>query len=159
MSHGAGPTRICEHGYMDGRGCQDCDPPLRGAPTGVLLLAILAVLVAAAGVFLVGRWVGDLWPAEESGPTGVVGAWCGTGGEAMTVTLADPDGPVLSGQLKMGRRTSTLTGRLFPGGLVVLRTVGATLRFELSGVLVEDRLRLNVTDDAGDTGRVELQRC
>jgi hypothetical protein len=159
VSHEARPTWICEHGYLDSLGCDICDMPLQGYPIiGAML--VLGVLVAVVMVFLGVRWIGNrLETAEGPGPAGVAGAWCGTASETMRVTLADPDGPVLSGQLKMGQRTSTLIGRLFPRDLVVLRTVGSTLQFELSGALVGDRLQLNVVDDAGDTGRVELQRC
>lgn len=39
---------ICDHGYLDGRGCHDCDVPLLGAPVawGLLMLLVWVLVVA-----------------------------------------------------------------------------------------------------------------
>ncbi len=172
MSGGAGPTWLCEHGYLDSLGCHECDPPTRGgglAGVGVWLL----VLVAVAAVFLGGRWVGDqFWP--DAAPRSVTGTWCGQADEVVALNLSEelvegtdasggrvlvPTGD-LTGELSFGGRDfMAVAGRIDEGRVVSLRTVGSALWFRLDGALVEDRLRLTVVDDAGDTGRVELRHC
>lgn len=132
------------------------------APARVVVLLLLAVLAAVAvgGMFMAGRWAGHHLGAAGPRTVGAGGVWCGRIDEAMRLELVQGAGGELHGGLSFGGRPPMMVaGRVEDGGVVVLRTVRSTLWFELAGALVGDRLRLNVTDDAGDTGRVELRHC
>jgi hypothetical protein len=152
-------TGVCEHGYLDGDGCDDCGDPRGGAPAFVMIV-LLGIVAAVVVAFLLGRWVGDHAAPRPSMPPAAAGTWCGQTDEVIALNLTQGVGGRLSGELSFGGRPfMTVVGRVEEGGIVMLQTVYSTTRFELSGALVAGRLRLNVIDDAGDVGRVELRHC